>query len=57
MFKNCRTLEELKKKYHRLVLLHHPDRGGNLEMMQAVNNAYDVFFPKLKNIHVNAKGE
>ena len=56
MFKNCRTLEELKKEYHRLVLLHHPDRGGNLEMMQAVNNAYDVFFPKLKNIHVNAKG-
>lgn len=57
MFKNCTTLEELKKEYHKLVLMYHPDRGGDPEMMKAVNNAYDVFFPKLKNKHTNAKGE
>lgn len=57
MFKDCRTLEELKKKYHELVLKHHPDRGGNLEMMQAVNVAYDKWFPLLKNKHMNRAGE
>jgi hypothetical protein len=50
-FANCKTLEELKKEYKRLAMLHHPDRGGNLETMQAVNNEYDELFPLLKNRH------
>jgi hypothetical protein len=50
-FKDCKTLEELKKEYKRLAMLHHPDRGGNLETMQAVNNEYDELFPLLKNKH------
>lgn len=37
-FKNVRTLEELKKEYRTLAMKHHPDRGGDLETMQAINS-------------------
>ena len=50
-FASCQTLEELKKEYKRLALLHHPDRGGELEIMQTINNEYDELFPLLKNKH------
>ena len=56
-FKNINTLEELKKEYKRLALANHPDRGGDVEIMKAVNAEYDEMFAKVKNIHVNAKGE
>ena len=56
-FKNIKTLEELKKAYRDLALKHHPDRGGDVETMKAINNEYDALFPKVKNIRVNAKGE
>ena len=51
------TCEELKKMYRALAFQHHPDRGGNLEAMKAVNNEYDALFAKLKDIHTNAQGE
>lgn len=35
-FNNCRTLDELKKEYRRLTMLHHPDRGGDTATMQPV---------------------
>lgn len=40
-FANVKTLEELKKLYFKLAKQHHPDRGGDLETMQAINNEYD----------------
>ena len=52
-----KTLEELKAMYRKLAFQHHPDRGGNLEIMQAVNNEYDELFPKLKDIHQTKDGE
>ncbi len=52
-----KTLEELKAQYRKLAMLHHPDRGGNLEAMQAVNSEYDTLFPKLKDIHQTKEGE
>lgn len=55
-FKNVETLEDLKKEYKRLALIHHPDCGGSDEAMKAVNNEYDELFPKLKNKHKNAEG-
>lgn len=55
-FTNCKTIEELKKEYRRLVKLHHPDGGGNEDMMKAINNQYDYLFNTLKDIH-NAKAE
>lgn len=34
--------EEIKLQYRRLVMRHHPDRGGDTEMLQALNAAMDV---------------
>lgn len=47
-FNNCGSLEELKKEFRRLAMIHHPDRGGNVEVMKAINNEYDMLFPTLK---------
>lgn len=56
-FTNIKTLEELKKEYKRLALENHPDRGGDVEVMKAINAEYDIMFNRVKDIHVNAKGE
>ncbi len=40
-FQDCRTLEEVKRKYKELAMLHHPDRGGNTATMQDINNEYE----------------
>lgn len=47
-FAQCKNLEELKKEFRRLAMLHHPDRGGDAEIMKAINNEYDAVFPALK---------
>ncbi len=47
-FVNCKTLDELKKEYRRLVMIHHPDVGGDTATMQAINAEYDAAFPALK---------
>jgi curved DNA-binding protein CbpA len=52
-----RTLEELKAQYRRLAMQHHPDQGGDLEAMKAVNHEYDLLFPRLKDVHQNKDGE
>ena len=52
-----KTLEELKSAYRKLAMLNHPDRGGDIKAMQAINAEYDILFPKLKNIHQNKDGE
>lgn len=39
-FEACPTIELIKQKYRELALLFHPDRGGNLEAMQAINAQY-----------------
>lgn len=47
-FVNCKNLEELKKEFRRLAMIHHPDRGGDVETMKEINNEYDAVFPVLK---------
>jgi curved DNA-binding protein CbpA len=47
--KGIETLQELKKVYFKLAKSYHPDRGGNLETMQALNNEYDFMFNLLKS--------
>lgn len=37
-FEGCSTLQDVKELYRTLAKQHHPDRGGNLETMQAINN-------------------
>lgn len=56
-FRKCRTVEELKKEYKRLVFLYHPDKGGDTKTMQEINAEYDTVFEFLKNKHTNAEGE
>ena len=34
------NMEQLKKAYFRLAMIHHPDRGGNLRDMQQLNDEY-----------------
>lgn len=56
-FTECETLEELKKEFYKLALKFHPDHGGNLEDMKALNTQYDNAFDRLKNFHKNKDGE
>ena len=42
------TLDELKAQYRKLAMMHHPDRGGNLDTMKAINNEHDALFEILK---------
>jgi curved DNA-binding protein CbpA len=55
-FANCKTLDELKREYRRLTMLHHPDRGGDTATMQAINAEHDEVFEVLKNRH-NAQAD
>ena len=50
-FTNCHSLDELKAEYRKLVKLHHPDRGGDPEIMKAINNEYEKVFEQLKKHH------
>lgn len=56
-FENVRTLEELKRQYRELALKHHPDRGGTVKVMQAINAEYETLFARVKDIHANKEGE
>ncbi len=51
-----RTLEELKTMYRKLVFQHHPDKGGKLDDMQAVNNEYEKLNPIHKDVHHTKDG-
>lgn len=50
-FMNCKTLDDLKKEYRRLAMVHHPDVGGEVETMQAINAEYDELHEVLKKAH------
>jgi len=40
-FKDCISLDEVKKRYKELALKHHPDQGGETAMMQQINAEYE----------------
>jgi|SRR3989339_1238837 len=40
-FSDCRTLDEVKRRYKELAMLHHPDKGGDTATMQEVNAQYE----------------
>lgn len=46
-FTNCRTLEELKAEYKRLIKIHHPDLGGDNATMAQINAQYDDLAKRL----------
>ena len=39
-FDNCTNFDELRQSYLQLCLHHHPDKGGNPDLMHAINNDY-----------------
>ncbi len=39
-FESCTTLQEVKELYRTLAKENHPDKGGNLQIMQDINNQY-----------------
>lgn len=47
-FQDVKTLDELKKEYRRLAMIHHPDVGGTVEAMQTVNAEFEALFPSLR---------
>lgn len=40
-FSNCFSEAEIKARYRELCKIHHPDLGGDVEMMKALNLAYE----------------
>lgn len=49
-FDGCKNLNDLKFAYKKLALLHHPDMGGDVRTMQAINGEYDRVFNVLKEL-------
>ncbi len=52
-FKNCKTIEELKKEYKKQAFANHPDRGGDAEVMKMINNEYEEALNILKATSTN----
>lgn len=58
-FTNCKTAEEIKASYKKLVRQYHPDLNPNVHdsIIKAINSEYDRAWERLKNIHTSASGE
>jgi curved DNA-binding protein CbpA len=54
-FEGIETMDELKAEYKRLAKKHHPDLGGDEEIMKQINAQYDELSQELPKR--NAKGE
>jgi hypothetical protein len=54
---SAQSVRELKRYYRQLAAKHHPDRGGNLEIMQAINSEYqhliDTFKTNFRKVCAN----
>ena len=50
-FADCKTLDELRIAYRKLAAIHHPDIGGDVATMQAINAEHDRVFESLKAAH------
>ena len=42
-FKDCCCLKAGKAQYRELMLKHHPDKGGDVEVAKEINAEYDIF--------------
>lgn len=56
-FTDCKTIEDVKATYHKLVKALHPDNGGDAESFKAMMNEYKIAFNRYKNVHATQDGE
>ncbi len=53
-FRECKTLEDVKKAFRTLAKLYHPDmKTGDTEKFKAINNEYEEAFEYFKNDYNN----
>lgn len=50
-------IENIKRQYRKLAMENHPDMGGDVKTMQAINAEYDKLVKSHYNIHESRKGE
>ena len=50
------SLDEIKKAYRGLALIHHPDRGGSQERMKLINSAYDILSKQKSEYDARLRG-
>lgn len=48
-FKKIQSLDDLKEQFKKLAREHHPDAGGDAEIMKQINQEYDSLFPIWKH--------
>lgn len=53
---NFTHASEIKKAYRMLVMKHHPDRGGDLEIMKKINMAYQILSEKKEEYDTRLRG-
>lgn len=46
-FKNVKNVKELKEQYKKLARENHPDMGGDVEVMKAINGEFDILLATL----------
>ena len=56
-FTGCKSIDDVKQKFHELAKKLHPDAGGDAAEFRAMMTEYKRAFEDLKNIRVNAQGE
>lgn len=49
------TKDDIKKAYRKLVMKHHPDRGGDVDQFKAIQAAYDVLSNQSKREEYDSK--
>lgn len=47
----CNTVEELKRVYKKLILKHHPDKGGNSETFNKIQQEYEERLAQFEKIN------
>tara|TARA_Y100000766_G_C18882905_1_gene594364 strand:- start:1236 stop:1889 length:654 start_codon:yes stop_codon:yes gene_type:complete len=46
-------LEDIKKAYRKLVKIHHPDKGGDTELILEINGAWEILKKRHEDLHLN----
>ena len=45
--------EDIKKAYRELVKIHHPDKGGDAELILEINGAWEILKKRHKDLNLN----